>query len=1168
MRQRRLRWGAVVRLVYSNRTEDLVAELAARVRAQQARDGALVPVTVVVPSIGVQGHLRLGIARGCGVAANIEYVRLTRFAADVVASAQGDRVADASAIGAMALTLLLDDTALAAPDLAPVRSYLVGAGEAADPMDARRVQLASRIGRLFEEYTLSRGDLLASWASGPTLGARHAEAEIWQRHMWLAMFGAGGLAERRAVEGRRLVPLHQAVASLRPTRESLPGEVHVFGFSHVARTFHDLLARLGRVTDVVVYAVSPCEGFWEDTDASDPPLLQLWGRPGREHVRALNELAGFDHDDRFVDPIDDARPETRTLLHRLQRDILRRKSPDGAAGAGGAAADATLVILEQASARRELEAVASEIWRLVETDPTLTFDDVAVVLPEPDVPRYAAQIAAVFGEAHDLPYRISGAPLTSDSRVAEAVDLLLGLPLGRFTRQDVLRVAMHPSVVASMDDVDAERWAAWADGLGVVHGVDRVDHAETYIARDILHWDQGLRRLALGAFMAGDASGDPSPFQLGGESYVPFEVGSSDLRDASALGLLVRSLLADARFARDAELTMAGWADFLRALIATYIAPDGAVEEEQLARCLRQVHALASIDTGGACVRCRVAFDIARERIASLQSPSSGEGVLVASIAAIRPLPFRVVFACGMGEGKFPSPEADDALDLRAVERRAGDVSARERDKFGFLETLLGVRDRLYVSYVSRDPLTGEALAPSSLVQDILLVAGRGYVADPGTLRRHHPLRRWDPRYFPSLFGVPQAPIAANHLPEAHAEARVLALRQSLDAAGGGVDADAVLRRAPSDPAWAALASLLGLTRLPEAPAVAQPRIVVPLHAIQRFLDFPLQGWARFRVGLEEDEGDDPMACEDEPFETPAREETMFLRQVLRASIADRVPIERAYDAVVHARELRGEGPSGLFASGERHEHLGVLAMWQRELARENLALDEIQVHRFGRGGEDSPVDHVHDPLSLDVDVTGPTGITTLVRVEIGGRSLSTAGGLSESVTLFKRAKENSDAWSEAGRERTALRAFIDHAMFSASGLAADQPHASVLVVATPEGPTTRRVQFAPLSADEAKGWLRGVVRDLLQETHAYFLPCEAVFVHARSTAHEPIGKLLDEARGRLARSDGPFALRSAYGPVPRPHAYPAPTDEAASAMIEHRFGAYFARRVAPSEEP
>jgi hypothetical protein len=284
--------------------------------------------------------------------------------------------------------------------------------------------------------------------------------------------------------------------------------------------------------------------------------------------------------------------------------------------------------------------------------------------------------------------------------------------------------------------------------------------------------------------------------------------------------------------------------------------------------------------------------------------------------------------------------------------------------------------------------------------------------------------------------------------------------------------------------------------------------------------------------------------------------------------MADGGPIERAYDALVHAREIRGEGPSGLFASGERQEHLGVLATWQRELAARELALDALELHRFGRGGEDSAVDHVHDPLSLDVDVVGATGITSLVRVEIGGRSLSTTVGMGASVALFKRAKEKPE-WLDPEHERLALRAFVDHVVFAASGLAADRPHESVVVVATPEGPTTRQVTFGPMSADEAKGWLRGVVRDLLQDTHAYFLPCEAVFLHAQRSPDSPIGPSLEQARLALARSDGPRALRSAYGAVPRPHLYPSPADDVARAMVARRFGAYFARRASapPSRE-
>ncbi|HEY5240424.1 MAG TPA: exodeoxyribonuclease V subunit gamma, partial [Polyangiaceae bacterium] len=118
----------MVRLVYSNRTEELLAELAARVRAQQARDGALVPVRLVVPNGSVEGYVRLGIAREQGIAANLDASLLTRFAGEMAAlvghDAHGAHVAEAEALEAMALALLLDDALVAEPELAPVWAYL------------------------------------------------------------------------------------------------------------------------------------------------------------------------------------------------------------------------------------------------------------------------------------------------------------------------------------------------------------------------------------------------------------------------------------------------------------------------------------------------------------------------------------------------------------------------------------------------------------------------------------------------------------------------------------------------------------------------------------------------------------------------------------------------------------------------------------------------------------------------------------------------------------------------------------------------------------------------------------------------------------------------------------------------------------------------------------
>jgi exodeoxyribonuclease V gamma subunit len=1157
----------MVRLFYSNRTEVLLAELAGRVRAQQAREGALAPVRVVVPNPWVEAYVRLGVAREAGIAANLDVVLLTRFAAEAAAP-EGCRVADAQALEAMILTLLLDEAVLAERDMAPVRAYLSAAGDAPDVCDARRVQLAARMGRIFEEYTYSRGDWLAAWRDGTTLDTKHAETERWQRRLWLGMFGDRGLARSRSP---RVVPLCNAVAAREGGRDGT-GAVHVFGFAHVARSFHELFERLGRTLDVHVYALSPCEGFWEDVDPRDPAPLHLWSRPGREHVRALNALAGFDHDDRFADPLERAE---RTLLRQLQSDILRReparRSPPDPHGTMGAGADGSLVILEHASIRRECEAVASAIWSLVRADPSLRFDEIAVLVPPMDAASYAAHLPAVFREAYDLPHELVGVPPVEPSRIAEAIDLLLALPLGKFARRELLRLAVHPSVVAGIDDVDPEKWLAWCDALGVVHGADRGDHEGTYIDRDILNWDQGLRRLALGAFMAGDASGDGSPFLIGDDAYVPHEVAGSDLHEAASFGALLRSLVEDARFARESTMSPRRWAAFLRVLVETYVAPTSDAEADELARHLRRIHALGEVDLGERAVGYRTAYELVRARLGTGWAARSGGGVVVSTLAAARPLPFRVAFACGMGEGRYPSAEADDPLDLRWTRRHEGDVTPRDRDKYAFLELLLGVRDKLFLSYVSRDPLTGDTLAPSSLVQELLHAVERGYVRDARALRRRHPLRRWDPLYFPDESfasnerdaGRPAArALGTMEIPEARAEARTLALRQHLERAGGRLDERVVQSHADAgDPAWVALRRHLRLEPLPPAPALTGARVVVPMHALVKFLELPLQGWARFRLGLDEIEDDDVLARESEPFETDYREETLLLREVLLDAAARGAPLEAAYDEAVRGRELRGLGPSGVFAEGERGDHIRALTTWRRVLSELEVPYDSLEVHRFGRAGEHARADHVHEPVVVEVDVVDAAGVQRIVRAEIAGRTLPLGAAAAASVTLAKRAGEGEGDWAAAGRKRAVVRAFVDHAVLAAAGVAptgADAPrgHASILVVATADGPVTERCELAPLARDTAKRWLRDVVREMLGGPHAYFLPCEAVFVHHARGSSGSIGPVIEEARGLLRGGDGPLALRSAYGPVPRPQEYPAPPEDAARAMIARRFAA------------
>ena len=116
----------------------------------------------------------------------------------------------------------------------------------------------------------------------------------------------------------------------------------------------------------------------------------------------------------------------------------------------------------------------------------------------------------------------------------------------------------------------------------------------------------------------------------------------------------------------------------------------------------------------------------------------------------MRSLPFRFVFLCGLGEGRFPVPSGPDPLDLTLVHRSIGDVNSRERDKYLFLETLVSARERLYLSYVDRDAQTGEPLEPSPVVNELVRYLQKQHM---GALSKYwiqkQPLRRFDQAYFP-----------------------------------------------------------------------------------------------------------------------------------------------------------------------------------------------------------------------------------------------------------------------------------------------------------------------------------------------------------------------------------------------------------------------------------
>jgi exodeoxyribonuclease V gamma subunit len=1136
--------------------------------------------TIIVPNPNIATYLKYEIAQGVGIAAGLKFTMTEQFFDDLLRRVKvqpPSKLVRGGPLRAFLIDVLSDGPDAVSPLPHTVLAYLAAGGDDEDARDLRRFQLGSRLAGLARQYGNYRPEWLKAWANGEATLATSpmAETERWQRAIWAQLIERVRAQEIRGTKW--VLPLelfdYLGRAEIEPIQQ-----IHLFGFSYLWHGLRDMITHLGERSIVHIYTLAPFVEFPEDLSsltakvnvASRSPqrgkgvlrtpngedtksldefsIVTQWGRPGREYFEMLAEMPGVAFGPKFVSI------DHKTVLARLQREILRR-SPESDSPMER---DHSLTIVASPAIRREAEFIANEIWRLIrESDRReaskagqLRFRDIAVLLADSvNRPLYQAHLRAVFEELHGIPYNMLDVPLAGECRVIEALLLLLALPMGEFTRPEVLKILTHHAVRARFAEADVDRWRDWCIELEIVRGADRIDHDGTYIDRELFHWEQGLKRLVLGAFMTGPQSGDDRVYELGDAEYLPYDQSSDALADVGRLLVLMRSLVADARFAVSARLTMTEWAVFFARMVDAYLAADSDPEERALSQCLQKIEQLRGLDVTGRKVGYRIAYESLREGLLELTGSRGhylAHGVVVSPLLEMRSLPFRVVFLCGLGERQFPAVDGSNPLDLTLLNRQPGDVSRRERDKYLLLETLVCARERLYLSYVARDAQTGDKKAPATVIHELMRYLHQGRAGDPlDYWVQNQPLRRFDDAYFSTPpVARSKASALANFSSSARQEWQARELRESLRNHCNGMprlSPDSLRGLDHSLVTWLGLCPIVGGRDDPSQ------RLAVSFRDLLAFLKCPLQGWAKLMLRLRQDNDDEDAVREDEPFVMERLGETNLLREVFFDVLghADQTPntgdFERLYALHAESRVRRGLIPIGLFGEAERQRHLAYLTGWSESARRRDLVgRSHFQVYRFGRASEAERVDRLECPIAVDVPMR--PGFPP-VRVELHGRTELVVTELPASITPVVK---------DTPTEKDFLAGFLDAVVLSLlpGQCAVDIHHAHVI----PGGDTTDLAkshrEFRGIDQVKAREFLTNLLADLLGGSHAYLLPCEAVFDYLSRK------RSIESSVEEMKENDNK-ACSSRYGPVPNFEDYDPPDRDEAQRIIDRRFGLF-----------
>lgn len=642
------------------------------------------------------------------------------------------------------------------PDFAELRHYLHK-----DDQELKRFQLAQRIADIFDQYTIFRPQMIMDWKKGNT-------TDGWQAKLWRDLIRR--YESHEATHNAEL--RHHFLKYILETNSNnkLPSRLSIFGIPAFPPFYLELFAKLGDIIDIHVFLLNPCRYYWSDNlserdiarrslTVEKPELLHL--DKGNSLLSSLGKLGS-----EFTKLLEDYNPQKAeifenpsdvqcSLLTAIQSDILESSERDTKTVID--INDKSIQIHVCHSQMREVEVLYDQLLALFEAEPTLLPKDILVMMPAVEI--YAPFIQAVFSTTRystkQIPFTIADRSLRGESSLIDTFLVILELPKGRFTVNEVLAILETEAVQRrfGLSNTDLALIHHWIQCTAVRWGIDGTDRQRRQLpALEENTWRAGLRRLLFGYALPGQ---DKDLFC----GILPFNAieGQNTLVLGKLCEFVERLFICERELTQPRTLTV--WRDFLLTCLEQFFLPTTIQESQaqQIREVLSQLAINGELAKFDKITSWEVIFHYLRQRLEREGEPMplnflSGN-VSFCALLPMRSIPFKVICLLGMNDQAYPRLDQPLCFDLIAKSRKPGDRSRRDSDRYLFLEALLSARAYFYLSYVGFNIRDNSVIPPSVLVSELEDYIKKNFVLPTDQkivehIITKHPLQPFSPRYF------------------------------------------------------------------------------------------------------------------------------------------------------------------------------------------------------------------------------------------------------------------------------------------------------------------------------------------------------------------------------------------------------------------------------------